>query len=92
MLGHADGLGRATWPEYVAALAAEEQVDIVVQINGRVRGRIQCEPGLDEDELAERVFTDARIAQLLAGQKISKRIVVRDKLVNVVLGTAAAGS
>jgi len=57
-----------------------------------VRGRIQCEPGLDEDELAERVFTDARIAQLLAGQKISKRIVVRDKLVNVVLGTAAAGS
>jgi len=92
MLGHADGLGHATWPEYVAALAAEEQVDIVVQINGRVRGRIQCEPGLDEDELAERVFTDARIAQLLAGQKISKRIVVRDKLVNVVLGTAAAGS
>ena len=86
MLGHAEGLGKARWPEYVAALAAEEQVDIVVQINGRVRGRIQCEPGLDEDELADRVFTDARISQLLAGQKISKRVVVRDKLVNVVLG------
>jgi leucyl-tRNA synthetase len=92
MLGHADGLGHATWPEYVAALAAEEQVEIVVQINGRVRGKIQCEPGLDEDELAERVFTDPRISQLLAGQKISKRIVVRDKLVNVVLGAAAARS
>jgi leucyl-tRNA synthetase len=86
MLGHSDGLVRAKWPEYVPQLAAEEQVDIVVQVNGRVRGKIQCEPGLDDDELAERVFADARIAQLLAGQKISKRIVVRDKLVNVVLG------
>jgi leucyl-tRNA synthetase len=89
MLGHADGLTRAVWPEYLAQLAAEEQVEIVVQINGRVRGKIQCEPGLGEDELADRVLADPRISQLLVGQTISKRIAVRDKLVNVVLGSSA---
>jgi leucyl-tRNA synthetase len=89
MLGHADGLTRAVWPEYLAQLAAEEQVEIVVQINGRVRGKIQCEPGLGEDELADRVLADPRISQLLVGQTISKRIAVRDKLVNIVLGSSA---
>ena len=74
------------WPEYVAQLAAEEQVEIIAQINGRVRGKIQCEPGLGDDELIERVLIDPRIAQLVAGQKIVKKIAVRDKLVNFVLG------
>jgi leucyl-tRNA synthetase len=85
MLGHADGLTHAVWPEYVAQLAAEEQVEIVVQINGRTRGKILCEPGLGDDELRERVLGDVRIAQLAAGQKIVKTVVVRDKLVNIVL-------
>jgi leucyl-tRNA synthetase len=85
MLGHADGLTRAVWPEYVAQLAAEEQVEIVVQINGRTRGKILCEPGMGDDELRERVLGDVRIAQLAAGQKIVKTVVVRDKLVNIVL-------
>ena len=86
MLGHGDGLRSAVWPEYVAQLAAEEQVEIIVQINGRTRGKILGEPGLGDDELIERVLNDARIAQLLAGQKILKTIAVRDKLVNFVLG------
>jgi leucyl-tRNA synthetase len=86
MLGHAEGLTHAPWPEYVAQLAAEEQVEIVVQINGRTRGKILCEPGFGDDELIERVLADPRIMQLLAGQKIVKTIAVRDKLVNFVLG------
>jgi leucyl-tRNA synthetase len=86
MLGHAEGLTHAPWPEYAAQLAAEEQVEIVVQINGRTRGKILGEPGLADDELIERVLADPRIAQLLAGQKIVKTIAVRDKLVNFVLG------
>lgn len=86
MLGHAEGLTHAAWPEYVAQLAAEEQVEIIAQINGRVRGKILSEPGLSEDELIDRVLADPRIAQLLAGQKIVKTIAVREKLVNFVLG------
>ena len=85
MLGHSGGLGRARWPDYQPQLAAEEQVEVVIQVNGRVRGKILVEAGLPEDELVKRAQADARIAQVVAGRKIAKRIVVPDKLVNLVL-------
>jgi len=85
MLGHADGLDSTRWPEYVAELAHEEQVEAVIQINGRVRGRILVERGLSEDELVERAMADARIQPLLNGKRVMKRVVVPDRLVNLVL-------
>ncbi len=85
MLGHADGLSRAPWPEYVPQLAAEEQVEIVVQVNGRVRTKVLVDAGLGEKELLERVLADPGVAQLLKGQHLVKRIVVPNKLVNFVL-------
>jgi leucyl-tRNA synthetase len=48
MLGHARSLG-AAWPEYVPQLAEEEQVEIVIQINGRVRGKMLVDSGLGEE-------------------------------------------
>jgi len=60
----------------------------VVQVNGRVKGRVPVEAGLDIEEMAERVLSDPKIAKLLDGQRIVKRIVVPDKLVNVVVGLA----
>ena len=87
MLGHTDAtLAHAPWPKFVPELAAEDQVEIVVQINGRVRGKVQVETGLGEAELAERVFADPKIAQILGTQRIVKKIVVPNKLVNVVVG------
>jgi leucyl-tRNA synthetase len=86
MLGHAGGLAQVAWPEYAPQLAAEEQVEIVVQINGRVRTKVLVESGLGEEELLERVQPDPHVAQLLKGQQIVKRIVVPNKLVNFVLG------
>ena len=85
VLGHASTLQQAAWPEYVPQLAEEEQVEIVIQINGRVRGKIRVDGGLGEEELAERALGDVRIAQLLHGQRIVKRIVVPNKLVNIVV-------
>jgi leucyl-tRNA synthetase len=85
-LGHASGLDHAAWPVYIPQLAEEEQVEIVIQINGRVRGKIRVDRGLPEEDLAERAAGDPRIAQLLHGARILKRIVVPDKLVNFVVG------
>ena len=84
-LGHSGGLARAAWPPYQEQLAVEEQIEIVIQINGRVRGKIQVEPGLAEDELADRVLSDPRIAQLVARQRIAKKVVVLNQLVNIVV-------
>ena len=85
ILGHKESLAHAGWPAFVPALAVEEQVEVVVQISGRVKGRILVEAGLGEDELAARALADPKIAQLVAGQRVVKRIVVPDKLVNVVV-------
>ncbi len=85
MLGHASSLARAAWPEYNPQLAEEEQVEVIIQINGRLRGKIRVDVGLGEDELIERAFGDPRIEHLLRGQRIVKRVVVPNRLVNIVV-------
>ena len=85
MLGHKESLNAEEWPQYSAELAEEEQVEIVIQINGRVRSKICVDAGLPEEELAERAFADPKIEQLLRGARVVKRVVVPDKLVNVVV-------
>ncbi|MGC1107917.1 MAG: leucine--tRNA ligase [Candidatus Acidiferrales bacterium] len=85
MLGHAGGLGRIPWPAFREDLAKEEQFEVVIQINGRVRGKILVEDGLSEEETKDRAFSDPRIAQLVLGRSITKTIVVPRKLVNIVL-------
>ena len=87
ILGHTqDTLAHAAWPKFVPELAAEDQVEIVVQVNGRVKGRMLVEAGLDKEALAERVLADPKIAQLLDGHRVIKRVAVPDKLVNLVVG------
>jgi leucyl-tRNA synthetase len=87
MLGHThETLAHAPWPKFVPELAAEEQVEVVVQVNGRVRGKVQVESGMVEEELKKLVLSDAKITKLLDGQRVIKVIVVPDKLVNVVVG------
>jgi leucyl-tRNA synthetase len=85
MLGHQESLQAEEWPRYSAELAQEEQVEVVIQINGRVRGRICVDADLPEEELAERAFADPKIGELLRGARVVKRVVVPNKLVNVVV-------
>ena len=87
MLGHSgDTLAHAPWPKFVPELAAEDQVEIVVQFSGRVKARLLVEAGLDKESLEKRVLADAKVKQLLDGQRIVKVIAVPDKLVNIVVG------
>jgi leucyl-tRNA synthetase len=85
MLGHQEGLYAEQWPQFFAELAEEEKVEIVIQINGRVRAKICVDAGLPEEELAERAFADPKIEQLLRGARVVKRVVIPNKLVNVVV-------
>jgi leucyl-tRNA synthetase len=85
MLGHTGGLARVRWPEARGELAAEEQHEIVIQINGRLRGKILVEPGLEEGELRKRALADEKIAELMRGRTLVKAIVVPNKLVNLVI-------
>src|SRR6267143_1932730 len=87
MLGHTgETLVHAPWPKFVPELAAEDQVEVVVQINGRVRGKVQVESGMGEEELKKLVLSDPKVTKLLDGLHIVKVVVVPDRLVNVVVG------
>jgi leucyl-tRNA synthetase len=73
------------WPRYREDVTREEQIEIIIQINGRVRGKILVEAELSEDETRERAVNDPRIAPLIAGKQIVKIIAVPKKLVNIVI-------
>jgi leucyl-tRNA synthetase len=85
MIGSAGTISREKWPAYREDLTREEQVEIIVQINGRLRGKLLVDDSLNEEETKARALTDPRIAPLLAGKDILKTVVVPKKLVNIVL-------
>ena len=85
MLGNSGGIARAKWPRYREDLTREEQFEVVIQINGRLRGKILVEDGMGEDETVDRALNDPRISLLLDGKDVAKTIVVPRKLVNIVL-------
>ena len=85
MLGNSGGIGKQKWPRYREDLTREEQLEIPIQINGRLRGKILIEEGLGEDETADRALKDPRISVLLNGKEVARTVVVPKKLVNIVL-------
>ena len=86
-LGHANSLAYEAWPEADPALieAAIELQEYVVQIGGKLRGRVMAKPKLGKDELLATVRADPAIEKLLAGLDIQREIVVPGKLVNFVV-------
>jgi leucyl-tRNA synthetase len=88
MLGHSDGLWSASWPMLGVEreiLARDEEVEVVVQVNGRVRGKLTVAAGLGEAELVPKALADPGVAQHINGKRVVKWIVVPDKLVNFVV-------
>ncbi len=74
------------WPVFDPNLAAEENVEIVIQINGKIREKIVVPVGSKEDELKDMALNNPDIGQHLAGKTIRKVIVVPDRLINIVIG------
>jgi len=85
MLGYTDGLWKASWPAFDPDLAREEEVEVVVQVNGRVRGRLKVPAGLAESELVTRAMAERFVAQHINGKRVVKRVFVPDKLLNLVV-------
>jgi leucyl-tRNA synthetase len=93
MLGHDDGLWNAKWPDLIQdqiELAKDEEVEIPVQVNGRLRGKVKVPVGTGSEEVEKLAQADAVISPHLAGKAIVKRIFVPDKLLNLVVGKGMA--
>jgi len=85
ILGHEDLLLNVPWPTYREEALAVEKITIVLQVNGKVRSRIDVPVSYTDDEIQEAALADERVVQFLAGKEIKKVIVVKQKLVNVVI-------
>jgi leucyl-tRNA synthetase len=86
---HIGGTGlvaQAPWPSFDPALAADDEVSLAVQINGKRRGEIRVAPGLDPAEVEKIALADAGVQRHLEGLNVRKVIVVKDRIVNVVAG------
>jgi leucyl-tRNA synthetase len=85
MLGEKGSLLKAPWPKYDAALAREEELEIPVQINGKLRSLIVVPTGATEDFVIERALADTKVRAAIAGKQVVKTIFVPGKLVNIVV-------
>ncbi len=84
-LGHQDSVAVQSWPVYVEEHTIRQTVEYVVQINGKVRAKMNLGTGLPEEEIESLVLDDERVRNWIEGKKIVKKIFVPDKLVNLVI-------
>jgi leucyl-tRNA synthetase len=86
MIGEdADTLLRHPWPKYDPALAAEDEIEIPVQVNGKLRGLVVVPAGATDDQIKQAALADEKVRAAIAGKQVVKVIVVPKKLVNIVV-------
>jgi leucyl-tRNA synthetase len=84
-LGHESSVLLAPWPQYREDALVKDELLIVVQVNGKLRSRLQVATDTDEETIKEMALSDERIEKFIDGKEVKKVIVVKNKLVNVVI-------
>ncbi|MBC2275401.1 leucine--tRNA ligase [Listeria welshimeri] len=84
ILGHTETISYVTWPTYDETKLVEDEVEIVLQVNGKVKSKITVAKSLGKEELEKIAQEDDKMKENLAGKTIRKVIVVPGKLVNIV--------
>jgi leucyl-tRNA synthetase len=84
-LGKSGSTYHAVWPAFDPAIAAEDEITLVVQVNGKLRDRLTVPAGTPDELLKEKALASPKVAELLNGQPVRKVIVVPKKLVNIVM-------
>lgn len=84
ILGNEESLTNVPWPTYDESALVEDEIEIVFQVNGKVRGKLTISRGLSKEELEEKALASESIKPFIEGKTIRKVIVVPDKLVNIV--------
>lgn len=87
LVGNDEGIlaNEARFPEYREELAKADEIEIPVQINGKLRSRVLASPDASNEELEKLALTDAKVAEYTDGKRIVKIIVVPKRLVNIVV-------
>ena len=83
--GHTKSLAITRWPEFDSELARDEEIEVAVQVGGKLRSRIFASPDASDDDLRSRALADEKVLAATAGRDIARVIVIPGKLVNVVV-------
>ncbi|MBM3244008.1 MAG: class I tRNA ligase family protein, partial [Candidatus Omnitrophica bacterium] len=85
ILGNKESIFQANWPEYDVNMLVEENVIIVVQVNGKVRFKLEVPRGTADEPLKESVLADERLKPWIQDKPAKNIIIIPDKLVNIVV-------
>ncbi len=85
MIGQSGELLRAPWPKYDPELAKEEEVEIAVQVNGKIKARITVPADADDEAVRALALTDEKVNAAIEGKELMKVLVVKGRLVNIVV-------
>jgi leucyl-tRNA synthetase len=83
--GHGDGVLRHSWPKFDEALAREDEIEVPVQINGKLRGLVRVPTNASREALEAAARADEKVQGALTGKTVLKVIVVPGKLINFVV-------
>jgi leucyl-tRNA synthetase len=84
MLGEKGNLLKAPWPKFDPELVKEEEIEIPVQVNGKLRSKIVVTPGTSEEEIKQMALADEKVQNFTAGKQIVK-VIYTGKLVSIVV-------
>ena len=85
LTGHDESIHLSSWPTFDEALTHDETFTLVVQVNGKVRERIEVSAGISEDEARHLALDNPRVASFIGENTVQKVIYVPGKLVNIVV-------
>lgn len=85
VLGNKESIFKSAWPKYDPKLLVEENVELVIQVNGKLRSKIEVPRDISEDRLKELVLEDEKLIPWLGGRTPQKIIIVPQKIINIVI-------
>ncbi|MGL4655549.1 MAG: leucine--tRNA ligase [Sarcina sp.] len=85
LLGNTDSVFNEEWPKFDTACLVKDEVEIAIQVNGKIKNKIMIASGLDEDSIKAAALEDEKIKEATEGKNIVKVIVIKGRLVNIVV-------
>jgi leucyl-tRNA synthetase len=85
LTGNTETVFKEKWPEYNEAYCVYDEITLVVQINGKVRGKLDVPADIEEDAVKELAFNDSKIKKYTEDKQIKKMIYIKGKILNIVL-------
>ncbi len=83
-MGRSDSISRAPWPRFDPAVAADESVNVMIQVNGKIRDKLSVALDCDEATVMEAAMQSEKLKQLLAGRRVVKTIFVKNRMLSIV--------